>query len=406
MHFDIHHCSSKEICKDLFYSPKGYFHVALKDKTSEVGNLKLAGRVVGTVVAELIFKKISNNSWEAHYNLPSNGSFYANIEIRYLDFNSENYLHSTVYSISNEILTDNKFHIAFLNESDTVSIKNDCDDDDFFRGGYWRALSTHKLPAKWLLDVGCEKLTDFQTKVTEDFIDKLIFEPLNCRIKNLTNLLDCELSKRSENLCFVGDSQMRQLSGTIQSIFAHDAAAFAAPISHKTDKTVIKSGYRHFIVDTFAEMNFNVDELGQLQKCDSIFIGFGQWHLSFLRKVDIFSSIDYAALVNQTLWAYAAISPKANLYFMGTFPFAQNFRLYSNPPIDFRNDVVLRKMNAAGMKVCNRMKQTVRVTRRVSCMNLFEMVNVVRDLSYDMAHFKAPVGLQMALAVMTRFCSD
>jgi len=30
--------------------------------------------------------------------------------------------------------------------------------------------------------------------------------------------------------------------------------------------------------------------------------------------------------------------------------------------------------------------------RKVSCMDLFEMANVVRDLSYDMAHFKAPMG--------------
>jgi len=130
--------------------------------------------------------------------------------------------------------------------------------------------------------------------------------------------------------------------------------------------------------------------------------------MSFLRKLNNFSPTDYAALVNQTLWTYITQYPKSTLYFVGTFPFAQNFRLYLYPPTDFRNVVVSRVINAAGIKVCNRIQQHALGTKRlVRCMDLFEMANVVRDLSYDtMSHFKAPVGLQMALAVMTRFCND
>ena len=39
-------------------------------------------------------------------------------------------------------------------------------------------------------------------------------------------------------------------------------------------------------------------------------------------------------------------------------------------------------------------------------MNLFEMGNVFRDLSYDGGHFKSPVGSQMALAVLTILAQD
>jgi len=301
-----------------------------------------------------------------------------------------------VYSLNNEILTNYEFQIT-MNESYVP--KNDCKSDDFFQGGHWRALSSHKLPAKWILDGGYDKITDFQNKVTEDFIDQLIFEPFNCRIKNLNDLFKCEQIKSSESLCFVGDSQMRHLHAMIQSIFVHDTTAFVAPTNHTTDKTVVRTGPRHFVEDPWAEIKIN----GEL--CDSIFIGFGQWQLSGARKVDNFSPQDYAELVNQTLWTYVNRFPKPKLYFVGTFPLGQNSRLYSKPPIDFRNDVVLRDINAAGMKACNHVKHAVGF-KRLSCMNLFEMANVVRDLSYDLAHFKAPVGLQMALAVMTQFCNE
>ena len=37
---------------------------------------------------------------------------------------------------------------------------------------------------------------------------------------------------------------------------------------------------------------------------------------------------------------------------------------------------------------------------RVKCLNVYEISNVVRDLSYDTYHFYAPVGTQMALAII------
>jgi len=200
-------------------------------------------------------------------------------------------------------------------------------------------------------------------------------------------------------MCFVGDSHMRHLSGMIQSIFTHDKSAFAAPINYTTDRTIVNTGTRHFIEDQWAEMDFKVE------KCDSIFIGFGQWQISFVRRVDNLSPKDYAVMVNQTLWAYATRFPNSKLYFMGTFPLCQNTRVYLKPTIDFRTDILLREMNTAGMKACNHIKHEIGAIR-MSCMNLFEMGNVVRDLAYDLSHFKAPVGLQMALAVMTRFCNN
>jgi hypothetical protein len=37
---------------------------------------------------------------------------------------------------------------------------------------------------------------------------------------------------------------------------------------------------------------------------------------------------------------------------------------------------------------------------RVKCLNVYEIGNVVRDLSYDTYHFYEPVGTQMALAII------
>jgi len=51
-----------------------------------------------------------------------------------------------VHSMNNEILTDYKFLIS-MNESNTlVILKIDCEGDEVFQCGNWRALSAHRLP--------------------------------------------------------------------------------------------------------------------------------------------------------------------------------------------------------------------------------------------------------------------
>jgi hypothetical protein len=113
---------------------------------------------------------------------------------------------------------------------------------------------------------------------------------------------------------------------------------------------------------------------------------------------------DYARLTNTTLTKYRSLYPTHKILFIGTLPFGVFHLIYATVDdtemmFDYRNDVVLRALNAAAMDTC-------RALGSFGCLNLFEVGNALRDLAYDTCHFKAPVINQLGLAVVTTLCND
>eukprot|EP01036_Dinobryon_divergens_P035556 gene35556-46108_t len=176
-------------------------------------------------------------------------------------------------------------------------------------------------------------------------------------------------------------------------------------------------------MDNWAEMKFSDADRTALEGCSAVLINFGQWQVSYATRMPPYfklgklwktpggvvrgpySVAEYGDLVSKTLHAYLQMLPPSSaVYFLGTMPIGnQDFTCgviteASKYP-DYRNDAALRALNEEGMHVC-------RSIDRLHCMNLFEVGNIFKDLSYDGAHFKAPVASQMALAVLTVLLND
>jgi hypothetical protein len=398
-------------------SEYGYFQIAPFNHSS--GNMSIAGRIVGPIIRELIFNEehhhhhqphplsdqIHMKIWRAKYFLPVPGAYLANIEIRYTEFDPENYETSQVYCKDNEIVKEYFWKVVSKGGSASASLQ-ECSSTSMTEGGYWITQVPHILPPKWLPDGGYTLVSARQEYVVKELEDHLFYQPKGCRIKQQSDKFTCQQRNlESLDICFVGDSQIRHLCGTVAGIFLGNSAYFTAKAgNHTTDKTIHSTNRIHCTADDWATMEFTNESRADLARCDAIVVNFGQWHVSWTTRTIIgrgpFTISEYAQLVHRTLH-YTDQFPAAKILFVGTMPFGQNAMLYTRPvPHDYRNTAVLRAVNAAGMEACRRLQE-----RKVHCMNLFEMGNVVSDLTYDMAHFKAPVGVQMALAVVTALCN-
>lgn len=424
--FNVSHCIYRlgNITQTHGIEKGGYFLVVPVGVAALSNNLAIVGRIVGPIISELIFSpeydiRIERRKYKAIYYHLVPGIYRVNIEIRYTNFDPDSYENAIVYSINNEIVKEYFFEvppITLLKRTNSTSIDermhlHNCSVNALSKGGHWIALATHQMPSKWLLDEGFLQISAQQKFLTAQLTDSLLYTPRYCRLKKINSLSFCEHKYNTHEMCFVGDSQIRHLTGTIYAMLEQNYSFFKPQDGNrKTDKAVYLNDHMHYVVDNWANMEFSVEESALLSRCNSILLNFGQWHVSYSTKPDLkrgpFKVSEYASLVNRTLSNYSFSFPHAKIYFLGTLPFGQSARLYmATPPEDeqrdYRNDVVLRAINAAGMEICRRLKR-----KHLRCINLFEMGNVVRDLSYDLAHFKAPVGPQMALAVLTALCSD
>ena len=397
--FKSEHCTNTD--NDDNSTTHGYFQVAAEISGDLYPRLKLAGRVVGPLISELKFVlDHKKHHWRAYYYLPINGKYLANVEIRYINFSIKDYENAEVHSTKNEIFTDFAFETS-SNLNMTLSTK-DCTLPDLNKEGFWRPMVTTKISSKWMLDPGNERPTNEQKYLFELLANNLIYQPRYCNMKQVQQCTD---EASSQEIGFVGDSQMRHLSSDVYTALTDINIDFDNSIQ-KTDKSIHLTAHTHFIVDNFASMEFNDDELRQLSNCTVIVVNFGQWHLSWLMKIYFnrrpYSLSDFVHLVQSNLKRYRELFPSAKIFYLGTMAIGQNYRLYlpaDDTRKDFRTDWILREFNAMAMDACWQVEG-------VRCLNMFEITNVVRDLSYDFSHFKAPVGPQLALALLTALCND
>ena len=413
--FLVLHCSTAVEHSENSHPTRGYFQIGIENNSIVPAfskrfyqGIKLSGRIVGPIITELVFTlDILQLLWRSYYYLPFGGGYRANIEVRYLNFSHNDYEYATVYSTQNEVLRDAFFEVQAREKNklfDSINHTKECTVTTFSRGGFWKSLVPLRMHPKWLLDEGFLQVPEAQKENIATLADKLLYQPKSCHIKRIEDVKHCKFKANAREICFVGDSQMRHMAGTIYGIFEENATFFQSPFNQKTDKMVYLNSHMHFAVDNWVDMKFTEEQTSQLARCSAILLNFGQWHLSYATWIDLkrgpYLLPEFVELVNKTLHSYLRLF-SAKLFYLGTMPFGQAARLYipNHPEKDHRNDVVLREFNTAGMAACRRVKGA-------RCINLFEMGNVLRDLSYDLCHFKAPVGTQMALAVLTMLCND
>lgn len=100
---------------------------------------------------------------------------------------------------------------------------------------------------------------------------------------------------------------MRHLHGMVHAILTgrYEKLYFKGT---KTDKSVSLGDSMYLFMDHYARMQFTEQEDMWLGNCSTIFLSFGQWHISWATKGDLgrgpFTLSEYEELVNRTLHAY------------------------------------------------------------------------------------------------------
>ena len=304
-------------------------------------------------------------------------------------------------------MKDLKFEVMNFDHNETdlnsTNPSRECSLEDMNRKGVWRSLVPLNMSSKWMLDQGDVQLSAEQVTLVEFAPGKLIFQPQHCTINDVKQTEQCIDATNGQELCFVGDSQMRHLAGEVAAALEHMKIKFDNN-NHKTDKKVYLSAKSHLIIDNWGSMEFSPAEHSQLSNCSVIVVDVGQWQLSWAminQRKEPFRLQEYADLVQRILRKYTELFT-AKLFFVGSMPFGQNHRIYfpvGEPGKDYRTDIILREFNIVAMDACHQVIGA-------NCLNLFEIGDVLRDLSYDLAHFRAPVGSQSALALLSGICNQ
>ena len=303
--YNLAHCNSNSVHEGYFY-----VGVARKGETVNVSSIKLFGRIIGAAIVELKFHE-QHGILKANYHLPYGGTYQVSIEVRYEDFNAEKYWTSLAFCLNNEILSNYSFMVPEGHTGDLSSGLSECSYSSFgshgLLRGFWKSYYPFPLPVK-IPFVGNASLRNAQTPGLNFLVKDIEFQPTNCFLMHLRNL-----SFRSERLsscdafreiCFIGDSQMRHLLGTVDAILKEDYQMIYRNAT-ETVRKVANSNLLHYINDPYSRKNFSEMEINWIGNCSSIIINFGQWHASNRVWGDLgrerYSLSEYVNLVKQTL---------------------------------------------------------------------------------------------------------
>jgi len=304
--YNVAHCHSKSV-------HKGYFYVGVARKKEEIVNtsIELFGRIIGAAIVELKFIHQKHDILKADYHLPFGGTYEVSIEVRYEDFNAEKYWTSPAFCLNNEILSNYSFMVPEGHTGDLSSGLSECSYSNFrshgLLQGFWKSCYPFPLPVR-IPFVGNASLRNAQTPGLNFLVKDIEFQPTNCALMHLRNL-----SFRSERLsscvafreiCFIGDSQMRHLLGTVDAFLKEDYQMIYRNAT-ETVRKVANNNLLHFVSDPYSRMNFSEVEINWIGNCSSIIINFGQWHVSNRVWGDLgrerYSLSEYKNLVKQSL---------------------------------------------------------------------------------------------------------
>jgi hypothetical protein len=190
--FNVTHCAH-ELNNSITMSESEYGYFQIAPFNNSLGNMSIAGRNVGPIIRYLIFNEehhhhhqphplsdqIHMKIWRAKYFLPVPGGYLANIEIRYTEFDPENYETSQAYCKDNEIVKEYFWKVVSNGDSNfnaSASLQ-ECSSTSMTEGGYWITQVPHILPPKWLPDGGYQEVSARQDFVVEELEDHLFYQP-------------------------------------------------------------------------------------------------------------------------------------------------------------------------------------------------------------------------------------
>ena len=315
--YTIKHCQSNS---------KGYFHIQRYNQSKIISpkGLILYGRIIGPVIFELVFHRHHRTSLEAIYKLPNSGIYNASIELRYEHFDPNNYSSSTVYYDDNELLNVT----IVCTKGELIAAGRKHNNWNFkhhvLHNYYWRSPIPVSMPSKMsFIDESHTELMAIQSSRIQALNNSLTFDDLD--VHDIMKRI-AKSSIVSQQICFVGDSQMRHLHKMfIEILFGRQDNNFHIN-GTKTDKSVSPSESLHHIVDHWTLMNFSASETQYLDKCSTIFLNFGQWHVGWSTQPSLgrgpFKLTEYEDLVNRTLHAYISrikSSVCCSVYYFSTF---------------------------------------------------------------------------------------
>eukprot|EP01041_Mallomonas_annulata_P007329 gene7329-14949_t len=370
--FEVEHCSYQH---DHRY--KGQFYITLHSKNDE--NIGLVGRIVGPAIHELVFHKLSKLVWTAHYALHLHGQYRANIEIRYTDFDPENFQNATVYRVDNEVVKDLKISFSpSVTKYSYPSKESICDASISKHGnGHWMNNLPEALPAKYLHGP--------QLHIPNKINNALSYKSSHCRLLNINEVNFEIFESICGYICTVGDSQARHLHNSMIAVVTNNLTLINPPDTNKTIFTILSHPIFKYFSDQWAIKDFHHSE------CSIVLVGAGQWHAGWPEGYP-HSVLDYSIIIRNALLRYKSKPFIKRLLWITPFPHGSADSLFRVPPEDWRNEIVLHAYNNAAIEVCKELN--------VDYIDIFGIANVLHDLSYDAAHFKAPVAREMALLVL------
>ena len=204
---------------------------------------------------------------------------------------------------------------------------------------------------------------------------------------------------RRLQLCVVGDSQARHLSGALSALQGGDA--IEAAVSTVTDHAMHTGNGVRYWPSLFGPCQRQGSETGcwsdpeVLPTCEVVLLNFGQWPASGSSgllppdppNAPPWSVERYEAAVTDVLTS--ALRTTARLLWLTVHPHGITERVLSAQ--DWRSSHVLQLYANASIRAATSLG--------VAYMDIHSMADVLRDLSYDGAHYAAPVEAEIARAV-------
>ena len=216
----------------------------------------------------------------------------------------------------------------------------------------------------------------------------------HCKLLNESELNTCMHPRSVDGLvnkrelmsvAVFGDSQARHLGSALSDLF-HAKHQFLDNNMTSTvcDKSFLPSPMVQVFIDNWGYLLLDPKTVlaPELLSCSIFLMNFGQWQAAW-RDGYAWPVSRYSKAVRIYLLSMRSRFATKRLIWLTVNPFPDTPSMYMIPPKEWRSQEVLRAYNDAAIKVANELK--------FEYIDTFKHANGLHDLSYDGAHFKAPL---------------
>jgi len=218
-----------------------------------------------------------------------------------------------------------------------------------------------------------------------------LFAPNTRRLSKVDALLHLG---RLGTVCLFGDSQIRNsvweyfvdIFGT-KVVNSGKYNNWARPF-YETMKIYSNGNMIAYFHDTFGT---RISEIGIGMACEYVIFNIGQWPAA--TSSSLFAYKQMVASAFRRVENIETFPVLKRAFWISTLPISYQRRTYQCPPTDLRNDAILPLFN-------NIAKSLAHMSSLVSYVDVYDVVDTLRDLSYDGAHYGNPVGELVAQIVL------